>query len=127
MVFMQTPRQQYWESNLIKLMPGPVGGPVDPTVLRKGTVWPLNRRQPDQRAQRRACLACGKERGCALHQIARPNEMISTKVQIALGFSPGNAHRGNDRALENLVLMRQQHAPAQPIFATVIGCFAAKI
>jgi hypothetical protein len=29
--------------------------------------------------------------------------------------------------LENLVFMRQQHAPAQPIFAAVIGRVAAEI
>ena len=126
-MFMQTPRQQYRQRNLIKLQPGPVGGPVDPAVLRKTAVRPLNRRQPDQRAQRRAHLTRGKERACALHQVARPDEMITAEVQIAFGFAPGNAHRGDDCALENLVFMRQQHAPAQPILAAVIGRVAAEI
>src|SRR6478609_4258226 len=53
--------------------------------------------------------------------------MISTEVQIAFGFAPGNAHRGDDCALENLVLMRQQHAPAQAIYPSVIGGVAAEI
>jgi hypothetical protein len=127
MMFVQTPRQQYRQRNLIKLKPGPVGGPVDPTVLRKRAVRPLNRCQPDQRAQRRSRLSCGEKRASTLHKVACPDEMIPTEVQIAFDFAPGNAHRGDDCALENLVFMRQQHATAQPILAAVIGCVAAEI
>src|SRR5262245_49390277 len=127
MVVMQTPRQQYRESNLIKLHPGPVGGPVDPTVLRKTAVRPLNPCQPDQRAQRRSSLACGEKRACTLYEVAGPDQMITTKIQIAFSFAPRNAHRGDDCALENLVLMRQQNASTQPIYPAVIGCVAAEI
>src|SRR5262249_32397456 len=125
--FMQTPRQQYWESNLIKLQPRPVSSPVDPAVLRKRAVRPLDRGQPDQRTKRRARLSRSQERAGTLHQVARPDEMITTEVQIAFDFAPRNAHRGDDRALENLVFMRQQHASAQSIFATVVGRVAAEI
>src|SRR5262249_38107942 len=79
-VFMQTPRQDYRQSNLIKLKPGPVGGPIDPTVLRKTAIRPLDRCQPDQRSQRRARLTRGKERACTLYEVARPHEMIATEV-----------------------------------------------
>src|SRR5262249_24874604 len=92
MVFMQTPRQQYWESHLIKLKPRPVGGPIDPTVLRKTAVRPLDSCQPDQRAQRRSSLACGEKRACTLYEVARPDQMITTNVQIAFSFTPRNAH-----------------------------------
>src|SRR5262245_36601972 len=92
MVFMQTPRQQYRESNLIKLQPGPVGGPVDPTVLRKTAIRPLDPRQPDQRAQRRSSLACGEKRACTLYEVACPDQMVTTKVQIPFGLAPRNAH-----------------------------------
>src|SRR6516165_2127093 len=106
-LFMQTPREKYRKSNLIELHPRPIRCAVDPAILWKTTVGSLNGCQPDQRAQRRACLASGEERRCAMHEVARPNEMITTKIVIALGFAPRNAHRCNHRALENFVFVGQ--------------------
>src|SRR5207247_10999905 len=99
----------------------------NPAVLRKRAVRPLGRRQPDQCTQRRSRLSCGEERACALHEIARPDEMITAEIQITLGFPPGDAHRSDDCALENFVLMRQQHAAAQPIHAAVVASVFAEV
>src|SRR5206468_3420793 len=84
--FVQTPRQKYRESNLVKLQPGPISGAVDPAILWKTAVRPLNGRQPDQRAQRSAYLTRREEGGCAVHEVAGPNEMITTEIVVALGF-----------------------------------------
>ena len=123
----QPPRQQDRERNLVELQPGPISSPVDPTVLRKTAVRPLDRRQPDQRAQRRACLIRGEERHRAMHEVARPNEMITTQVLVPLCLAPGNAHRRDHCALKNFVLMREQHASAQPIHSAVVASICTKI
>src|ERR1700745_3453416 len=99
MIFIQAPRQQHWQSYLIKLKPSPISLPVNPTVLRKTAIGSLHGGEPDQGAQRRAHLASSKQSGCAMHQIARPHEVITTHVSIAFCFSPRNAHQGDERAL----------------------------
>src|SRR5262245_48300509 len=53
--------------------------------------------------------------------------MITAEIQIAFSLAPGNAHRGDDCALENLVFMCQQYAPAQSIHTAAIGRVAAEI
>ena len=124
---MQPPRQENRESNLIKLQSRPIGGPVDPAVLRKTAVRPLDGGQPNQRAQRRARLTGGEERCCAVDKVARPNEVIAAQILITLRFAPRNAQRGDRCALKNFVFMRQQHASAQSIHSAAIGRIAAKI
>ena len=123
----QTPAQQYRERNLIKLKPGPVTGAINPAVLRKTAVRPLNGCQPDQCAKRRARLPGGEQRACTLHQVARPHEMITPQVLIALRFAPGNTHRSDHCALKNFVLMRQQYAPAEPIHAAAVAGVVSKV
>ena len=66
-VIVQPPRQQDRERNLVELQPRPIGSPVDPTVLRKTAVRPLDCRQPDQCAQRRARLTGREQRHRAMH------------------------------------------------------------
>jgi len=126
-VIVQAPRKQDGRSNLIELQSRPIGTAINPAVLRKTAVRPLNRRQPDQSAQRRAGLASGEERDRAVHKIARPHEVIATEILVSLDFAPWNAHRGDDCALKNFVLMPQQHAPAQPINSAAVRCITAKI
>src|SRR5207244_8036646 len=107
--------------------PGPISGPIDPTILRKTAVRSLNGSQPDQRAQWCTHLAGGKERCGALHEIASPDQMITPQIVVALGFTPGNTHRRNDRALKNLVFMRGQHTTAQPVHSAAVGRVGAEI
>src|SRR6185369_2390861 len=126
-LFVQTPRQQCRSSNLIKLQAGPISGTVEPTVLREASIWPLNGSEPHQSAQRRAGLAGGEKRSCALYQIASPDQVITTEIAFALGFAPGNAQRGNHRALKDFVFMGKQHAAAQPIHAAAVARVAAEI
>src|SRR5438132_1822436 len=91
-LFMQMPRQQYRETNLVELPPRPIGPSIYPTVLWETSVRRLHGRQPDQRAQRGACLTGGEQRGRAVHEVARPHQMIAAQILIAFGFAPGNAH-----------------------------------
>src|SRR4029453_11010917 len=56
-LFVQTPCQQYRRGNLVELQAGPISGPIDPTVLRKTAIRPLNSSKPGKRSQRGACLA----------------------------------------------------------------------
>ena len=72
-------------------------------------------------------LACGEECGRALHQVAGPDEMITTEIVVALGLPPRDAHRGDHRALKNLVFMGEQHATAQPIHSAAVGRVIAEI
>src|SRR4030095_13515631 len=124
---MQTPRQQCRSSNLIELQAGPISGAVEPTVLREASIWPLNGSEPDQSAQRRAGLAGGEKRSCALDQVASPHQVITTEIAFALGFAPGNAQRGNHCALKDFVLMGQQYATSQPVHAAAVARIAAEI
>src|SRR5437764_15177786 len=90
----------------------PIGGAVYPAILGETAFRSLNSCQPDQSAQRCACLTSGQKRSCALHEISGPDEMITAKIVIALGFTPGDTHRCDERALKNFIFMRQQHTTA---------------
>src|SRR5215510_15093827 len=120
-LFVQTPRQQCRSSNLIELQAGPISGAVEPTVLREASIWPLNGSEPDQSAQRRAGLAGGEKRSCALYQVASPYQVITPEVCFALCLAPGNAQGCDHRALKNFVLMGQQHATAQAVHSAAIA------
>src|SRR5207248_9973983 len=113
--------QKYWRGDLVELQARPISGPIDPTILRKSAIRSLNGSQPDQCAQRRANLARGEERCCALYEVTRPDQMITSQIVVALGFAPGDTHRRNERALKNFVFMRQQHTTAESIHPAAIG------
>src|SRR4029450_7894637 len=124
---MQAPRQQHWQSYLIKLKPTPIRFSVDPTILRKVTIGPLYGGEPDQSAQRCARLAGSEQSGCALHQVARPHKMVTAHVSIAFRFAPGNAHRSDERALKYFIFVSEQNGAAQPIPPSAVGGIATKI
>ena len=103
--FAQMPRQQY------RRQPHRAAArantqPIDPTVLRKTAVRPLHRSQA--RPMRAAASGLTRKREARVHSAPDrvSNEVITTEVPIALGLAPRNAHRGDDRALENLILIR---------------------
>ena len=81
----------------------------------------------DQRPQRRAGLSRGEQRRRAVHEIARPDEMITSQILVAFGFTPRNAQRCDKRALKNFIFMRKQHAPAQPVDSAAIGRVLAEV
>ena len=126
-LLVQAPGQQDRGGDFVELQAAPIGAAVNPAILREAAIGPLKRRQPDQGAQRRAGLAGGEQRGGALHQVSRPDQMIATQVVVALGLTPGDAHGGDERPLKDLVLMRQQHATAQPVHAAAIGGVPAEV
>src|SRR6185503_16230378 len=114
-------------SNRIELQAGPISGAVEPTGFREASIWPRNGSEPDQSAQRRAGLAGGEKRSCALYQVASPHQVITTEIAFALGFAPGNAQGGNHRALKDFVFMSKQHAAAQPVRVAAVARVAAEI
>src|SRR5215471_3767385 len=126
-MIMQASRQQHWQCYLIKLKPTPIGFSVDPAILRKAAIGPLNGGEPDQSAQRCARLAGSEQSGCALHQVARPHKMVTTHVPVTFRFAPGNAHRSDERALKYLIFVCEQNGAAQPIYASAVGSIATKI
>src|SRR5262249_12987368 len=106
------PCQKYWRSDLIELLSRPISSTINPTVLRETAIRSLNGSQPGQSPQRCASLARSKERCCALYEVTRPHQVITTQIVISLGLAPGDTQRRNDRALKNLVFMCQQHTAA---------------
>src|SRR5213076_2095330 len=54
-LLVQTPGQQYRRGDLVELQNRPIGGAVDPAILGKTAVRPLNGGQPDQSAP--VCLS----------------------------------------------------------------------
>ena len=114
-IFVEAPSQQERRGNFVELHARPISGSVNPAILREAAILMLNGCQPDQGAQRRVGLTRRQKRGRALHQIASPDQMVTAPVIVRLGFAPGNAHRGDHGALENLVFVSQQNASAQPI------------
>src|SRR4029453_16694473 len=97
---MQAPRQQHWQSYLIKLEATPISFSIDPTILRKATIGPLYGGEPDQGAQRRARLAGSQQSGRALHQVTRPNKVVTAHIPVAFCFAPGNTHGSDKGALK---------------------------
>src|SRR5207245_2497272 len=65
---------------------------VEPEVLRPAAIRFLGAEQVPERAPRHHVVAEGDQRAGAVHQIARPDEMISTQLVIAR-WSP----HGTDR------------------------------
>ena len=112
---LEPPREQDRRSDFVELYAAPISAAIDPAILRKIAVGLLNACQPDQRAQRCGALSCREQRGGALHQVARPDQMIAADLVVALDLAPRDAQRGDYRALEKLVLMREQHAAAESI------------
>ena len=53
--------------------------------------------------------------------------MIAAEVVVALRLTPGDAHRGDERALKDFVLMRQQNAAAQPVHAAAVASVIAEV
>src|SRR4029450_7890585 len=124
---MQPPPQQHWQSYLIKLKPTPISLSVDPTILWKATIGPLYGGEPDQSAQRRARLARSEQSGCTLHQVARPNKVVTTHIPVAFRFAPRNAHRSDEGALKSFIFVCEQNGAAQPIHRSAVGSIATKI
>ena len=110
--FPETPGEDDRESDFIELLAAPVGGSVDPEVLRKAAVGLLSTGEIDQRAACRLGTAAGEHGGGRLHHVARPHEMIAAHVVVAAILSPGDGGGGNKGSGVGLVLVRQKHVVA---------------
>ena len=112
-MLMQAPGQQYRSSDLVQLQTAPTGAAINPAILRKTAIGPLERREPDQRPERCSGLAGGQQRGGALHEVSGPDEMITAQVVVPLSLTPGNTHGCDERTLKYLILVGQLGAGPQ--------------
>src|ERR1051326_3642238 len=89
---LQSPCKEDGRGDFIELFTVPVGIAIDPTVLRDCAIVVLQAGAPNPTAKRCAELAGGKQCGGALDHVARPNEVVSAEINVALVFAPRNAH-----------------------------------
>src|SRR5437660_7004864 len=64
---------------------------------------------------------------CSSYDVTNPDNATSTVIIVTLGFTPGNAHRCDQRALKNFIFMRQQHTTAQPIHSAAVASPIAEV
>src|SRR4029077_3797285 len=83
--------------------------------------------KPNQRTKRRAGLARGEQRRGAFDHITRTHEMIPAQIRVTLVFSPRDAHRSDERAWIDLILVGEQNEPAQAIEVAAVARLAAQI
>ena len=117
----QTPREQDRRGDLIELQAPPKGTAIDEGVCGNEPSLLLDAAQPDERAQRRVPLSGGEQRRGALHEVARPDEVIAADFIVASRLAPRNRQRRDHRTLEKLVFVREQDAPAEPRHASAVG------
>src|SRR4029077_17414524 len=103
------------------------GAPAGQAILREEPTRRLNASQPNQRPKRCFLLPSSKQRVCALHEITRPDEMIPAEIIVTFDLAPRNGERCDDRALKNLVFMREQNATRQPIHTAAIAGLGGEI
>ena len=53
--------------------------------------------------------------------------MIAAEIRVSFIFAPGNAHRSDERARINLVLVREENRSAQPIHRSLVSRVAAQV
>ena len=104
----QLPGQDHRVRLLVHLLRRPVGPPVEPTVLREAAVrLLLHVEQVPQRPPRRGAVPGDHEAGGGFVEIPRPHQVVAAHVRLIgrHGGAPGDAHRGDDRSGERLVLV----------------------
>ncbi len=111
----QLRRQQYRQRHLVKLASAPVTAPVGEIVLRPAAVAGLRSDEVVERAQRVVDLPDRDHRERRLHRVARPDEMVSAGVVVAV--APRHAQAGDDRAGIGAVLMHLDDGGRQFRFA----------
>src|SRR6185312_14943090 len=99
----------------VELAPLPIRRAVDPEILEEPAVRLLGDREVDERTQRRAGIAARDQRARRLHHVARPHEVVAAEVFVSHGIAPGDARRGDEGALERLVLMGEQEVVARAV------------
>src|SRR5439155_5273478 len=92
---------------LVELDALPVWRTAEPLVLVPVAVFGLRRDQITQRVARLLLGAERQQRAGALHEIARPDEMVA--AALVAGVAPGHAEARHHRAGIGLVEMRPQH------------------
>ena len=109
------------ESDLVELNTGPVGRSVDPKVLGESAIRTLGTGQVDQCAAGGVRASAGEQRGGGLHHVARPDQVITAEVVVALGRSPGNRSGGDECTGVGLVLVGQDDIVADAHQAAAVG------
>ena len=113
--------QQDGKGAFVQLHAAPISGSVEPHILRPAAVSLLHGREVGQNHSRRQAHSGGDQSSRRLHQIARPDQMITAEVVIALREAPGDRQAGYDAAGERQRLVRQHDGDAGPIAVANIG------
>ena len=92
--------EQDREGAFVHLDAVPVGGAVEPGVLRPVAVGLLDGAQIGEDRQRVVGGAGGEEAARGLDQVARPDQMVAAEVVVALAEAPGDRQAGDRRARE---------------------------
>src|SRR5690348_7712590 len=117
----QAPCEHDGKRNLVQLNAPPIGGSINPEVLREASIRLLRARQVHQ------CPACSsrgaacQQRGHTVNHVARPHQVIAAEVVVALGLSPRNTRRGYDRANKSFVFMCEKQAMANAVEAAAVA------
>ena len=119
--FVQMPGEQDGRGHFVHLQARPESFAAGPGILRQLAVGILQTSEPDERGTSGRDLTRGQQTDRALHEIARPNQMITAQLIVALRLAPRNAERRHHRAAKRLVLMREQDGAAPPSEEAVIA------
>ena len=111
----EAPREQDGKRDLVELDSLPVRLAVDPEILGETAVRVLADGQVDQGPQGRARVSRRQEARGGMDEVARPDEVISPSVVVALHLPPGNRQRGDEGAGVRLVLVGEEEAVAPAI------------
>ena len=97
------------KGDLVELNAPPVGGSVDPEVLRKAAIRLLRAGQVHQGPAGRIYATAGQQRGGALHHVAGPDKVVPAHIIVAFVLAPGNGGGGDEGAGIVLVLVGQNN------------------
>ncbi len=107
--------QQNGKGGLIHLRAAPIRTPIQPHVLRPVSIGFLSGLEIMQHAQSVVVSARGQQSAGIFDQIARPDEVVTAQVLVALVEAPGNGEAGDDAAKEVLRFVSAQNRHADPV------------
>ena len=99
-------------------MPCQYGRAVEPHVLRPMAVGFLRHLEVSQYAPDMLVGTHRDEAAGGLDEVARPHQVVTTKVVVGLGEAPRNRQAGDDPAFHALGFVRAQHRGAGVIQRT---------
>src|SRR5262245_30532091 len=107
--------EQDGKGAFIHLHAGPIGGAIEPAILRPMAVRLLGSFEPKQHAPCILEVARRDERTRRLDKVARPDEVVATEILVAFVEAPRNRETCDDSARERTRLMRANDGGADAI------------